>query len=748
MKNISSLFLFLFSFLVTVNAQDKNLLEAEGKIPKEFITPSTVKFKKEMAALNKKKEKRKNKKNKKQFLLESGFAIDDILQSGRVLFNDPASVYVNKVLAKLPIKGERKLTKKKPRAYILNSAAVNAFATDQGIIFVTLGLLANLENEAQLAFILSHELVHIKHRHAINKFVKSKDIDRTSRRGRNVGKIGLDKNIFRKSMYSRKLEEEADEEGLDIFLKSEYDPQAILNTFKILHYSYLPYDEVPFEKSFFEDANYILNEDLWLDEVKAVSAIDNHEEDEHSSHPSSIKRMEKLESSIPAKDGNTKSAFLLPEADFKNIRERARNQIPYLNLYSENFPQSIYTSYLGLKEQGDNIELQKVIGKSLYMESKYRNYYEENNSSEEYEEIMEEIVGKIEGESQRVYHLLSSFNTKELNILALKYNWKVFKQNEEDPEMIAIMDDCFKEFASHFQDLKTFSKIALSESIEEEAPEKIDEEMTKLDKVEKSNKRKKYWKYAFVEELKEDKFKAAFDKGVEAYEKSEEKSEYYDSREGRKEWNKEQLKEEKKGKKLGIKKVVVVNPFYLSLDDRKENSVQYIRSEEKQAYFRKSLKDIAKISKVKTTVLDVTDLSTRDIEKFNDIAQVNNYMSQQMDQYDLSLTPGYNQNEVDAIADKYGTDYFLWTGVISLREKRPMGLYIFYSILLPVYSWPFTFPKMIKPEYDMLYYAMLFDVKTGRRSIIKMDYFDKRDSKTTLKSHIYDVFHQIGTTEK
>jgi hypothetical protein len=551
-------------------------------------------------------------------------------------------------------------------------------------------------------------------------------------------------------MYSRELEEEADDEGLDIFLKSDYDPQAILNTFKILHYSYLPYDEVAFEKSFFEDTNYILNDELWLDEVKAVSAIDEEEDDHDSSHPSSIKRMEKLESSIPVEGANKKSAYLFPESEFKDIRERARNQIPYLNLYTENFPQAIYTSFLGLKEQGDNIELQKVIGKSLYMESKYRNFYEENNSSEEYEEIMEEIVGKIEGESQRVYHLLSELNTKELNILAIKYNWKIFNKNEKDPEMITVMEDCFKEFARHFDDLKTFSKITLSETQKEQTPKKKEEEkeMTKLDKVEKSKKKSEYWKFAFVDELKEKSFIESYEKGLAAYERSEEKNEYYNSREGREAWDKEKSQEDKKGKKLGIKKVVVVNPFYLSLDDRKENSVQYIRSEEKQAYFRKSLKEIAKMTKVKASVLDVTDLSTKDIEKFNDISQINNYMSQQMDQYDLSLTPGYNQNEVDAIADKYGTDYFLWTGVISLREKTPVGMLVAASILLPIYSWPYTIPAMVTPEYDMLYYAMLFDVKTGRRSIIKMDYFDKKDSKTILKAHIYDVFHQIGTKEK
>ncbi|MFK7810655.1 MAG: M48 family metallopeptidase [Saprospiraceae bacterium] len=746
MKNSSSIVFFLLCFSLQLIAQDNGLLKAEGKIPKEFITPSTVKYKKQVTSLNDKKTKRKKQKEQKQFLLESGFSIDDILQSGMVLFNDPASDYVNKVLAKLPFGSEKKLTKKKPRAYILNSSAVNAFATDQGIIFVTLGLLANLENEAQLAFILSHELIHIKHQHAINKFIKAKDIDRKGRRG-NTRKIGVDRGVFKKSMYSRQLEEEADDEGLDIFLKSDYDPQAILNTFKILHYSYLPFDEVPFEKDFFEDKDYILDESLWLKEVKAVSPMDEENEEEESSHPSSIKRMKKLTSSIPGENSD-KKVFLISEEEFNDIRNRARNQIPYLNLYAENFPQSIYTSFLLLRNDPENINLQKVIAKSLYMESKYRNYYDRNDSSWEYKEMMEEIVGKVEGESQRVYHLLSELEEKELSVLTLKYNWKVYRQNPEDPEMKMIIDDVFVEFNSHFDDLNSFSKTAIAAKPIEEKPQKSEAEKTKLEKIETiSDSEKNYWKYAFVEEMKNEDFLTAYKEGKKKFDDKAKKADYYDSRDGRRELNKEYSKEQKKGKQLGIKKVVVVNPFYLSLNQNKENSVQYIRSEKKQEYFRKTIKELSEKSKTKAVILDVNDLAAKDIEKFNDISEVNDYFSQQMDHFDLSLSPGYNQNEVNAIADKYGTDYFLWTGVISLKEKNNYLAYIGFSIIMP-WVLPYTIPKMIKQEYDMLYYAILFDVKTGRRSIIKMDYFDKRDSKTILKAHIYDVFHQIGTREK
>ncbi|MEX0724485.1 MAG: M48 family metalloprotease [Gracilimonas sp.] len=49
---------------------------------------------------------------------------------------------------------------------ILNSPVVNAFALPGGYIYVTRGLLAHLDNEAQLAVVLGHEIAHVAARHA------------------------------------------------------------------------------------------------------------------------------------------------------------------------------------------------------------------------------------------------------------------------------------------------------------------------------------------------------------------------------------------------------------------------------------------------------------------------------------------------------------------------------------------------------------------------------------------------------
>jgi len=49
---------------------------------------------------------------------------------------------------------------------VLDSPVVNAFALPGGYIYVTRGLLAHLNNEAQLAMVLGHEIAHVAARHA------------------------------------------------------------------------------------------------------------------------------------------------------------------------------------------------------------------------------------------------------------------------------------------------------------------------------------------------------------------------------------------------------------------------------------------------------------------------------------------------------------------------------------------------------------------------------------------------------
>lgn len=59
---------------------------------------------------------------------------------------------------------------------VLDTDAVNAFAAPGGFVHVTRGALALLENEAELAGVLAHEIIHVSEKHTIRALQKNKTI--------------------------------------------------------------------------------------------------------------------------------------------------------------------------------------------------------------------------------------------------------------------------------------------------------------------------------------------------------------------------------------------------------------------------------------------------------------------------------------------------------------------------------------------------------------------------------------------
>ena len=121
------------------------------------------------------------------------------------------------------------------RFHILRDAGVNAFALPDGQLYVNTGLLAQLENEAQLAAVLAHEVQHTAGHHGILSY-------RSTRRKLiagavlgpitlGIGDVFLAMSVFG---YSRDLEEEADRLGAKRMLKAGYDPRQMRGVFEIL----------------------------------------------------------------------------------------------------------------------------------------------------------------------------------------------------------------------------------------------------------------------------------------------------------------------------------------------------------------------------------------------------------------------------------------------------------------------------------------------------------------------------------
>ena len=123
---------------------------------------------------------------------------------------------------------------------VVDSAVLNAFALPGGYVYINRGLLAHLNNEAQLASILGHETGHIAGRHGVKKYQKAMGAQlillgaavATESQGLAVGTNLLLTAILQG--YSRKDERQADELGTSYMYKAGYNPLEMPKFFTIL----------------------------------------------------------------------------------------------------------------------------------------------------------------------------------------------------------------------------------------------------------------------------------------------------------------------------------------------------------------------------------------------------------------------------------------------------------------------------------------------------------------------------------
>src|SRR5215472_13507903 len=113
---------------------------------------------------------------------------------------------------------------------ILNSPAVNAFALPTGQLYVTRGLLALANDNAELASVLSHEMAHVIAHHAAIREEEARQVSINSHVVNDVlsdpqdGALALARSKIKFATFSRSQEFEADGIGVGIAARAGYDP--------------------------------------------------------------------------------------------------------------------------------------------------------------------------------------------------------------------------------------------------------------------------------------------------------------------------------------------------------------------------------------------------------------------------------------------------------------------------------------------------------------------------------------------
>ena len=752
MKNIylllSVILIAQISFSQESNYQG---LKSQGEIPAEFTDHISKKIEDAKAESESGLEK-VNRKTKNKFYEMSNFGISQMLQSGQVCFNDTISNYVENVLEEIRSKNHD--VPLSIRIYTIKSPVVNAFTTDQGIIFVNTGLLAQLENEAQLAFVICHELIHYMENHVREGFVEDVEIESRNNDYREIRNI--DKNLA-SAKFSRKLEKEADVKGLELFLNTDYNPAEIDGVFDVLLYSYLPFDEIPFDSSILEIGEYQIPDKFFLTELNEIE-VDEDEDDSKHTHPNIRKRRSKIESLL---EGISKTGqdYLASKDDFFAVRATARYEVLRLQLVSGKYSEALYSAYILEKEYPDNSLPKIAIGEILFGTAIFAN-----------SKFRKKVTGyykKKQGNVQQVYYLLGKMKAKDITLLALRYNYYLhglYPNNETiESRIIDLCRDLAYYYDMEIEDIE-FEKEktkAVNDSTSvadnEQKKSSVKKVSSKYDRI-KSNKSKTkkttdgYNRNWAAEEIFigcdcEDQLTEFFEQGQKESDDKKyrlaETGDYQLDEKSRKEQKEYSKIKKKKGRSLGIDKIVIVDPYYIVYNQTSKNDPYKVaKSEREEIEQLEDFEVIAKKAKLEMEILTNYNFEAEDVEKFNDFSLLNEWIGERYLMEDRTNITSSTE-EVANIVERYETKYFAWTGVINATYPRRGKWGVMIASIYSVIGIPFGIYYLVTPKKSTSIYFALFNIETGQLMMYEERDIPVSDSDGLLKSQYYDLFNQV-----
>lgn len=705
-------------------------MQSSGIIPKDFTVASSDKFTQAKENLNTEGDEKLTREAKQDFLLESNFLIDQVLGSGRVLFNDPFSEYLNQILDTILVHEPQ--LRQQVRVYTVRSSVVNSFTTDDGIILVNIGLLAQLETEAQLAYILCHELVHFTNKHIISAYVQSEALSK----GEGILKrTAFDEKMLTKSRYSMELEKEADRLGFERFWKTPYGSSSLLNVFEVMRYAHLPFDDLEFDRTFFDREFYRVNDSYFLSKVRPVEA-NEVDDPSQETHPSPTERRQLLGLFIATHDAGNNADFVVSKERFTKLQTAARFELSDLYLKANRPIMSIYNSYMLLKNHPQNIYLQKQIATSLYTLSKFK-------SGGNYG-LVHPGFSQIEGESQQLYHLFYRLKPDELCVMALGYVYKMKQANPNDADLKNMANDLMEDLMRLYHVPGMFAQEQPTDGWDTPDTTAIESKYDRLRQKSKDNPRLTMITYSLVDLFEDDAFRAQF----EELERKQwgNTNDRMSLPESQKRNNEEFRNLKNHGFAIGTDKVVMVSPTYAKLDLRKKQQHKFLHSESAKSKLLKQINRSAEQLALDVEVLDQTSLDSAQVDAFNDITFLNEWVDARFSQIDVGMV-NLPEAEIDRLITKYGTEHFAWTGVINYRENKPlMYFYLLYALIPPAI--PFAIYYLARPNFDTYYYCIAFNLRTGEPVMINYNNYRKRDSRDMINSSVYDSLWQMKRKPK
>lgn len=713
------------------NFDQYKTLQSEGPIPLDFSSLTFEKIQEDL------KEDQGNLSgaDEKLFLKHIHYGIDDILHSGMTVYGDEVSLYVRSVAEKLLKKDP--ITFSKLRFYTIKSNESNAFSTDQGIIFVTTGLISQLTNEAQLAFILAHEISHYMLQHVVVSFTYQ--LYKRDENGRKIRDL---------STYSKEKELEADAKALELYQAAGYPKNEIYSTFDVMMYSYLPFEEMEFPKTYFNSPQMYIPENLFTNAKFAIKAVENYD-DSKSSHPNIKKRKEEINRVFDMLPEWPEKTEPLGDEKFKYIRTICRFESIRTDIIDAEYVKAIYSIFILEKEFPNSVFLKKMKAHSLLG---LVHFEDKNSDSEIHINVKNEfqIPSRVmEGDIARLYFFFDELNHDGRLTLAIRQIYDLRKSIPNDPHIEEIYSYLLKKLAysntfnltkySH----KTFNDVANEyatkmntspiDTVDTKVPEDKYSRITgknnpnNMDNFDST----KFYLYALSDIIVDPEFmeKYRFFR-TEMNEKERKKAEY------------EKLSDRKKKKvdksTLGIDRLIVVEPSVYSY---RKGQLSFIKSEKLKRNFSKVMEDAAEQAVIQVFTIDRNNLDANGTEMYNQRSILFNYL-QHIAKNNHQTIFSVDFELLKEIEKKYNTDKIMFTWVDHTYTSRIDGLTL-VGMIIAFPSLPIYLPLGILTGHDTQMNVIVVNINEGTTEMASNYYFKDTPKKYHLGAHMVNIFTQL-----
>ncbi|MEM9022812.1 MAG: M48 family metallopeptidase [Bacteroidota bacterium] len=231
--------------------------------------------------------------------------------SGGLLYPgwDSLEVYLNDILARLlpdSLKGDPNM-----HVYVARIGQPNAYMTSTGHMFFTIGMFAQLPDEASIASVIAHELAHHFKRHSLKSYLAS-----NRKLKQRTGGV-LDRWYRDKHRFSIFQELQADSLGLEWLHASPFDLGGAITAFRKLKR---------------------------LD-VKWQRTLESHEAPPNGTHPRTDERLQLLQDFMESHPENPGKRFVVDEALFHALQQRARHEVLQVLLEDFRYHRLIETAF-------------------------------------------------------------------------------------------------------------------------------------------------------------------------------------------------------------------------------------------------------------------------------------------------------------------------------------------------------------------------------------------------------------------